>query len=128
MKKVIKINEDTFNRLFNGTINEISHDVVDNAFNKSDDIFWNLTNAFNDFYDELKYNADTNNPYIQKIKAYADAIDSILSIKTAQKNKFSDELNKFDHTKFYNDESRPEDEEDYGNLDLKYLQDKYPKQ
>ena len=128
MKKVIKINEDTFNRLFNGTINEISHDVVDNAFNKSDDIFWNLTNSFNDFYDELKYNADTNNPYIQKIKAYADAIGSILSVKAAQKNKFSDELNKFDHTKFYNDESRPEDEEDYGNLDLKYLQDKYPKQ
>ena len=128
MKKVIKINEDTFNRLFNGSINEISHDTVDRAYNKSDDIFCNLTNAFNDFYDELKYNADTNNPYIQKIKAYADAIDSILSIKTAQKNKFSDELNKFDHTKFYNDESRPEDEEDYGNLDLKYLQDKYPKQ
>lgn len=128
MKKVIKINEDTFNRLFNGSINEISHDVVDNAFNKSDDIFWNLTNAFNDFYDELKYNADTNNPYIQKIKAYADAISSILSVKVAQKNKFSDELNKFDHTKFYNDESRPEDEEDYGNLELKYLQDKYPKQ
>ena len=128
MKKVIKINEDTFNRLFNGSINEISHDAVDNAFNKSDDIFWNLTNAFNDFYDELKYNADTNNPYIQKIKAYADAIGSILSVKVAQKNKFSDELNKFDHTKFYNDESRPEDEEDYGNLDLKYLQDKYPKQ
>ena len=127
MKKVIKINEDTFNRLFNGSINEISHDVVDNAFNKSDDMFWNLTNAFNDFYDELKYNADTNNPYIQKIKAYADAIGSILSVKVAQKNKFSDELNKFDHTKFYNDESRPEDEEDYGNLDLKYLQDKYPK-
>ena len=128
MKKVIKINEDTFNRLFNGSINEISHDAVDNAFNKSDDIFWNLTNAFNNFYDELKYNADTNNPYIQKIKAYADAIGSILSVKVAQKNKFSDELNKFDHTKFYNDESRPEDEEDYGNLDLKYLQDKYPKQ
>lgn len=128
MKKVIKINEDTFNRLFNGSINEISHDVVDNAFNKSDDIFWNLTNAFNDFYDELKYNADTNNPYIQKIKAYADAISSILSVKVAQKNKFSDELNKFDHTKFYNDESRSEDEEDYGNLELKYLQDKYPKQ
>ena len=128
MKKVIKINEDTFNRLFNGSINEISHDTVDSAYNKSDDIFWNLTNAFNDFYDELKYNADTNNPYIQKIKAYADAIGSILSVKVAQKNKFSDELNKFDHTKFYNDESRPEDEEDYGNLDLKYLQDKYPKQ
>ena len=128
MKKIIKINEDSFNRLFNGSINEISHDAVDNAFNKSDDIFWNLTNAFNDFYDELKYNADTNNPYIQKIKAYADAIGSILSVKVAQKNKFSDELNKFDHTKFYNDESRPEDEEDYGNLDLKYLQDKYPKQ
>lgn len=128
MKKVIKINEDTFNRLFNSTINEISHDTVDRAYNKSDDIFYNLTNAFNDFYDELKYNADTNNPYIQKIKAYADAIGSILSVKVAQKNKFSDELNKFDHTKFYNDESRPEDEEDYGNLDLKYLQDKYPKQ
>ena len=128
MKKIIKINESTFNRLFNGSINEISHDVVDNAFNKSDDMFWNLTNAFNDFYDELKYNADTNNPYIQKIKAYADAIGSILSVKVAQKNKFSDELNKFDHTKFYNDESRSEDEEDYGNLDLKYLQDKYPKQ
>ena len=128
MKKVVKINEDTFNRLFNSAINEISHDTVDKAYNKSDDIFCNLTNAFNDFYDELKYNADTNNPYIQKIKAYADAIGSILSVKIAQKNKFSDELNKFDHTKFYNDESRPEDEEDYGNLDLKYLQDKYPKQ
>ena len=51
MKKVVKINEDTFNRLFNSTINEISHDTVDRAYNKSDDIFYNLTNAFNDFYE-----------------------------------------------------------------------------
>jgi len=122
MKRKITINEDKFNRLFND-INEISHKTVQNASDVSEHVFYDMRVAFDDFYDTVKYNPDGNNPYVKKIKAYADAIDAILSQKGMQRKNFDNELNKFDYEKFYADNS----DEDYDNLDLKYLQNKYPK-
>ena len=83
--------------------------------------------AFNDFYDTVKYNEDINNPYVKKIKEYAEKIASLLDRKNAQRNNINNELNKFDYKKFYGDIGRPEDEEDYNNLDLRMLQDRYPR-
>ena len=126
MKKV-KLSEESYNKLKDKLISEISYNTVNNADNAHYEIFYDLYDTFKDFYDNVKYNADTSNPYIVKIKQYADAIDVILSKKVEQGRIFGDELNKFDHEKFYADRERPESEEDYENLDLRYLQQKYPK-
>lgn len=122
MKKV-KLNEESYKKL----VSEISYNTVNNADNAHYSIFYELYDAFKDFYDTVKFNDDPNNPYIIKIKQYADAIDAILDRKVKQGRVFGDELNKFDYEKFYADRERPESEEDYENLDLRYLQQKYPK-
>ena len=126
MKRKIEISEEKFNKIFKNPINEISYGKVENAYNKSEDVFWRLNSTFNDFYDELTYNADTYNPYIKKIKLYADAIDVILSSKINQHKKFGDELDKFDHDKFYDDVAGKEDYIDYDEMELRDLQNKYP--
>lgn len=126
MKRKIEISEEKFNKIFKNPINEISYGKVENAYNKSEDVFWRLNSIFNDFYDELTYNADAYNPYIKKIKSYADAIDVILSSKINQHKKFGDELDKFDHDKFYDDVAGKEDYIDYGEMELRDLQNKYP--
>ncbi len=128
MKKKIRISEESLNKIFGkDKIDEISHRKVDNALGKSNALFDDMTYAFNDFYDTVKYSEDVNNPYIIKIKKYADIIKSLLNRKNNQANNFSNELNKFDYKAFYNDKTRPEDEENYDDLDLTYLQNKYPK-
>lgn len=123
MKKVIRLTENQIEK----AINEISYGKVDMAHNKLDDVFTDMEYAFNEFYETIKYNTDTNNPYVKKIKEYADKIGNILRRKDSQRDNMYDELNKFNHKEFYDDVNRPENEEDYENLDLKYLQNKYPK-
>lgn len=122
MKKRIRLTEEQIKK----AINEISYGTVDKAYDKSDDTFTDVEYAFNDFYETIKYNIDVNNPYIIKIKEYADKIKKILDRKNIQRDNIGYEISKFNHKKFYDDMNRPEDEEDYENLDLKYLQDKYP--
>lgn len=122
--KTINLREDSYNKL----INEISHGLVDRASNKSDRTFWNLETLFDDFYDAIRYEADDTNPYIRKIKEYAEAISDIFSKKANQRRNFDSELNKFDYNKFYDDAEKPEEwEDDYNDLDLSMLQNKYPK-
>ena len=127
MKRRIKLSESDLNRIVKRAINEISYGLADNAYNKSDEVFTEMEYAFNDFYDTVKYNEDINNPYVKKIKEYAEKIASLLDRKNAQRNNISNELNKFDYKKFYGDKNRSEDEEDYNNLDLRMLQDRYPR-
>ena len=118
MKK-INLKEEAYNKL----IKEISYRKVQDASDESDDIFNEMDMAFRDFYDTVKYNSKiATNPYVQKIKKYADAIDDIFNQKSYQRRNFNTELNKFDYKKAY---ENPE-EEDYDNLDLRYLQQKYP--
>lgn len=119
MKKV-NLSEQAYNKL----INEISYGKVQNAADESEHIFWDMSVAFQDFYDTVKYNPRTTNPYVKKIKFYADAIDDILRYKNSQHRDFNNELGKFDYNKFYDS---GKDEPDYDELDLKYLQQNYPK-
>ena len=105
-------------------INEISYGKIDNASNISDNIFWDMEVAFQDFYDTVKYNADNNNPYVKKIKEYSDAIMEILLKKSQQRKNFDSELRKFDYNKFYKDDTAPDD---YDKMELMDLQKKYPK-
>ena len=121
--KTITLREESYNKL----VNEISHGLVDKASEKSDNVFSEMEYAFSDFYNTVKYNVDKSNPYVKEIAGYAEKIADILFRKRNQRDNFNNELNKFDYEKFYNDMSRPEEEEDYDNLDLRYLQDKYPR-
>lgn len=120
MSKKINLTEKQLNK----AINEISYGTVNNASNVSDNIFWEMEISFQDFYDTVKYNKDSNNPYVKKIKEYADAIKEILSKKSRQRKNFDVERNKFDYKKFYDDKNAPDD---YDNMELKDLQNKYPK-
>ena len=124
MKKRIKLSESDLNRIVKRVINEISYGLVDNASSISDKVFYDMEMAFQDFYDTIKYNVDTNNPYVKKIKEYADAIGDILSKKSQQRKNFEIEKNKFDYKDFYSDKDAPDD---YDKLELRDLQSKYPK-
>lgn len=124
MKKV-RLSEEAYEKLKKHIINEISFGKVDKADDVSYEIFNGMKSAFDDFYMEVRYNADKQNPYVQKIKAYADAINDILEKKTKQAKHFGDELDKVDREKFYDDDSRVED--DYNDVDLRQLQARYPR-
>lgn len=122
--KTVKLKEESYNKL----VNEISHGLVDRASTRSDNLFWDLEVKFDDFYDAIRYESDDTNPYIRQIRQYADAIADIFMKKSNQRRNFDKELNKFDYNKFYDDAEKLEEwEEDYDNLDLKMLQNKYPK-
>ena len=84
MKRRIKLSESDLNKIVKRAINEISYGLADNAYNKSDEVFTEMEYAFNDFYDTVKYNEDINNPYVKKIKEYAEKIASLLDRKNAQ--------------------------------------------
>ena len=120
MTKRVRLTEKQMNK----AINEISYGKVDDASNISDNIFWDMEVAFQNFYDTVKYNADNNNPYVKKIKEYSDAIMGILSKKSQQRKNFDTELRKFDYNKFYNDDTAPDD---YDKMELMDLQKKYTK-
>lgn len=122
--KTVKLKEESYNKL----VNEISHGLVDRASTRSDNLFWDLEVKFDDFYDAIRYESDDTNPYIKQIRQYADAIADIFMKKSNQRRNFDSELNKFDYNKFYDDAEKPEEwEEDYDDLDLRMLQNKYPK-
>lgn len=122
--KTVKLNEEAYKRL----VNEISHGVVDKASYSSDHLFWELQKEFDGFYYLIRHESDDTNPYIRQIRHYANAIADILSKKSNQRRNFDTELNKFDYKKFYDDAEKPEEwEENYNNLDLRMLQNKYPK-
>ena len=126
--KTVKLSEESYNKLKDKLVNEVSHGLVDRASSKSDRTFWNLETLFDDFYDAIRFESDDTNPYIKQIRQHAEAIADIFLKKSNQRRNFDSELNKFDYKKFYDDTEKPEEwEEDYDNLDLRMLQNKYPK-
>jgi len=138
MKKKITINEDKFNKIFNNELNEISYGTAEKAYVRNEDIFWEVQSKFEDFLcaledaqfkvkHESEEGEQTSNPYLEKIQGYADVIYDILLKKSKQANYFGDEINKFDHNKFYDDMGDREDYTDYDELELRDLQSKYPK-
>jgi len=133
MSKKVKLTEEGYNRL----INEISYGKVDRAYERADDLFNNLRYAFDDFYTELResiFKAEHDsaegeqkqNPYLNKIKEYADIINDILIKKEKQQNRFFDETTgSVNHEDFYNGPDNGENGID--SMDLNYLQNNYPR-
>lgn len=135
--KTIKLSEESYNKLKNKLINEISYGTVDHAYNRANDLFWEVRSTFEDFYSALddamfngKYDSrdgeQTRNPYLEKIKGCADIIYDILNKKRDQQDKFFDATTgKIDHDKFWKSEESQEN--DIDDMDLNYLQKKFPK-
>ena len=135
--QTIKLSEESYNKLKNKLINEISYGTVDHAYNRANDLFWEVRSTFEDFYsalDDAMFNAkydsrdgeQTRNPYLEKIKGCADIIYDILNKKRDQQDKFFDATtSKIDHDKFWKSEESQEN--DIDDMDLNYLQKKFPK-
>lgn len=135
--KTIKLSEESYNKLKNKLINEISYGTVDHAYNRANDLFWEVRSTFEDFYsalDDAMFNAkydsrdgeQTRNPYLEKIKGCADIIYDILNKKRDQQDKFFDATTgKIDHDKFWKSEESQEN--DIDDMNLNYLQKKFPK-
>lgn len=134
--KRVRLNEKSYNRLKNKLVNEISYDTVSRASDRSYEVFNAVISSFEDFYDNLKeamlnvkYHSEDGqqdfNPYLNKVKELSDIIYDILNQKEVQKDMFNQELNKVDYKKFYN--SKEGEENDMDDMDLRYLQNNYPK-
>lgn len=135
--KTVKLSEESYNKLKDRLINEISYGTVDHAYDRANDLFWEVRSTFEDFYSALddamlkaKYDSregeQTSNPYLEKIKGCADIIYDMLNKKKEQQDKFFDATtSKVDHNKFFKgDESQ---ENDIDDMDLNYLQKNFPK-
>ena len=135
--KTVKLSEESYNKLKNKLINEISYGTVDHAYDRANDIFWEVRSTFENFYSALddamfnvKYDSrdgeQTRNPYLEKIKGYADIIYDMLNKKKEQQDKFFDAtIGKVDHNKFFKSDEGQENNID--NMDLGHLQRNYPK-
>lgn len=135
--KTIKLSEESYNKLKNKLINEISYGTVDHAYDRANDLFWEVRSTFEDFYSALddamlnvKYDSrdgeQTRNPYLEKIKGCADIIYDMLNKKRDQQDKFFDATTgKIDHDKFWKSEESQEN--DIDDMDLNYLQKNFPK-
>ena len=135
--KTVKLSEESYNKLKNKLVNEISYGTVDRAYGRYDDLFSDVRSTFEEFYSALddaifkaKYDSregeQTSNPYLEKIKGCADIIYDMLNKKRDQQYKFFDATTgKVDHDKFWkSDESQ---ENDIDDMDLGHLQRNYPK-
>ncbi len=135
--KTVKLSEESYNKLKNKLINEISYGTVDHAYDRANDLFWEVRSTFENFYSALddamfnvKYDSrdgeQTINPYLEKIKGCADIIYDILNKKKEQQDKFFDAtIGKVDHNKFF--KSGEGQENNIDDMDLNYLQKKFPK-
>lgn len=130
MKKV-RLSEESYNKLKERLINEISYGTVDRAYDRSDELFYEIMSRFDDFYNALeealitaKYNKE--NPYLNKLKELADPIKDILDRKKKQQDNFFDATTrKVDVGKFFNSDDA--NDKSIDDMDLRYLQDNYPK-
>lgn len=135
--KTVKLSEESYNKLKDRLINEISYGTVDHAYDRSNGLFWEVRSTFEDFYSALdeamfkaKYDSregeQTSNPYLEKIKGCADIIYDMLNRKKDQQDKFFDATTrKVDYDKFWKSEEGQE--KDIDDMDLGHLQRNYPK-
>ena len=125
MKKV-KLSEESYTKLKNKLISEISYGMVDRAYDKSDEIFYHVMNSFDDFYVNLgdALIDSKENPYLVKIKQYADSILDILNKKRNQQENFYNTTKSVSQNDFYNSEDGMENSIE--DMDLGYVRDKYP--
>ena len=137
--KTVKLSEESYNKLKNRLVNEISYGTVDRAYDRANDLFWDVKSQFEDFYNTLedaiykaryenhnKVNYGESNPYLEKIKELAEPIYDILKKKKNQQDKFFDATTDgVNRRKFY--DSPDGEENDIDDMDLRYLQSNYPK-
>ena len=133
MRKV-NLSEEAYNKLKSKLINEISYGTVSNAYDRSDDLFWELRTSFEDFqnaladaiYKDREDGRSEQNPYLVKIKELSEPIYDILVKKRDQQDKFFDATTDgVDHDAFF--KSPDADENELEDMDLNYLQKNYPK-
>lgn len=129
----IKLSEESYNKLKNKLINEISYRTVDKAYYRSETLFSDVKKAFEDFYSALSdaFFQDGNdgrrqqNPYLVKIKELSEQIYDILKHKSIQQDNFYDTINGIDNEKFYNSDDGENNEID--DMELNYLRNKFSK-
>lgn len=125
MKKVT-INENSYNKL----INEITYGKVNDTNNASKNLFHDITMLFNKFkrgVEDVTYDYDGENPYLNDVLKYIGQIGDILDKKQMQRDNIDNELNKVDLGKF-NDDPSVNDFDEHNERELRDLQRNYSKQ
>ena len=125
MKKVT-INENSYNKL----INEITYGKVNDTNNASRNLFHDITMLFNKFkrdVEDVTYEYNGENPYLNDILKYIGQIGDILDKKQMQRDNIDNELNKVDLGKF-NDDPSVNDFDEHNERELRDLQRNYSKQ
>lgn len=125
MKKVT-INENSYNKL----INEITYGKVNDTNNASRNLFHHITMLFNKFkrgVEDVTYDYDGENPYLNDVLKYIGQIGDILDKKQMQRDNIDNELNKVDLGKF-NDDPSVNDFDEHNERELRDLQRNYSKQ
>ena len=125
MKKVT-INENSYNKL----INEITYGKVNDTNNESRNLFHDITMLFNKFkrgVEDVTYDYDGENPYLNDVLKYIGQIGDILDKKQMQRDNIDNELNKVDLGKF-NDNPSVNDFDEHNERELRDLQRNYSKQ
>ena len=125
MKKVT-INENSYNKL----INEITYGKVNDTNNASRNLFHDITMLFNKFKrgeEDVTYDYDGENPYLNDVLKYIGQIGDILDKKQMQRDNIDNELNKVDLGKF-NDDPSVNDFDEHNERELRDLQRNYSKQ
>lgn len=125
MKKVT-INENSYNKL----INEITYGKVNDTNNASRNLFHDITMLFNKFkrgVEDVTYEYDGENPYLNDVLKYIEQIGDILDKKQMQRDNIDNELNKVDLGKF-NDDPSVNDFDEHNERELRDLQRNYSKQ
>lgn len=138
--KTVRLREESYNKLKNKLINEISYGTVGKASRRADDLFYNLKTSFEDFMSELdnsmlnaRYDGETDtNPYLEKIKELSKPIYDILSRKGKQIDNFNDEEGKVSIKKYADDLQNMEPDEaekmpDIDDMEIRDAQRMYPK-
>ena len=125
MKKVT-INENSYNKL----INEITYGKVNDTNNASRNLFHDITMLVNKFkrgVEDVTYDYDGENPYLNDVLKYIGQIGDILDKKQMQRDNIDNELNKVDLGKF-NDDPSVNDFDEHNERELRDLQRNYSKQ
>lgn len=94
MKKII-LSEESFGVIKN-RVDEISDGMIDDAYDRSDNLFQKVRYSFEGFRDVLNEVIDgeqKSNPYLNRIKELADEIEDILIMKKKQQKKFFNATN-----------------------------------
>lgn len=97
------MSEQSFN-VIRDRVNEISNRVIDDAYDRSDDLFYQVRYSFEEFRDMVDYvigrverdsenGEQKSNPYLNRIKELVDEIEEILLKKKRQQKKFFNATN-----------------------------------